>query len=1723
MMVRNIRKAAGNSRKWIALLLIGALVLPVHGQPVAAQEKEGQSVSYIKDAGLRKAINKALNKNIEKENQSNPVEQIPEVHIPEDQTPEEEQPSVDESPAEDVMDGEPEAASREEERVQEGASEELADLEPETETNETDTAEHKEEVNSAREVNKASLAEAPAEKKALRSEEQEVTKEDLEKLTVLDAVNLQIKEITGLEYAVNLETVYLDGNEIADISPLGELEHLKNFSANGQTINMAEEQVNEASLKVSNPLKGLDAQCVTEISGEEVQAEADTIIFHNLQEGTNDRTVTFTKEYEKGTFSGEIMQKVAITLPEDGKERMRRSASPRGSAMIYEKHYRYSAIQDALVQFSWDSTAKQMHVKSGWGSIDSMSWVDISAAWAAEGDKNFSRPPDDDLSPYPYTVSFNSLLSDGHVRYREYGETKLIAGWGAKRFQLATGSLLYLGQTGGNWYWNGQKRYDDRMRIVYTEPPGTDSHAFKILADGTMRRDLNPSFLASEFNVPYLNTKFKVHENHMAVLGDDFLSTRANANKKVMMRLKDSSGNIRFEEITKEGMTYYETFKDIQGLKFVHGDKLEIIDFSSAKSTIFTYNQVGKRFEIYQHSMPFYNKHLIQLIGDGGTEKGYDLLIEDGRIKTVIARGSGSTIQSGWSGKVFLSIGVYKANGDLKKKAMIRGGDHTISDNSDVSLLEGTYLDDGDEIVLYSVKNRSWDESSKIRVLGEVNGGMSGLDQYGEKPGFNTKVFRYHKSTGKLSQVDGTIAEMDGGLKNAVETQLTRLSLRPESNGDKKAWLMGLYSVGDGSVDFGNCNILKLTGLEYAVNMTNVSVSDNPLKSETYHSLRNLHDLYELTLNNIKLGSHENARKMVDQLTNLPALRKVSANNNGITDENVDEFARLRQIQYLWLNSNSISNISKLKPLVLSGPARGIYLATQNIRRPLGRAGVSESYKNKHSVIYIDGRPVLNISDILPAGKGSYNSSTNEWVWSNLDVGSIEASYNFRESRDINYTRVFFDGKVIQPIEVFEEVSVTLNPNGGTISAESFSNPIVIEKGTAVGEKLNTDTMGLTHPHGYRFAGWYENDAGMGSSWEPEAPINANMTLYAKWEPLAGEYMIIVIYVAKDNGWDEGDKVRIIGDVEGGMPELPGTGEKPNFNTTVFRYSASANKLSQVDGTIADMDGALKSTVEEKLRGFSLKPESHGNKKAWQLGLYSNAEINFGRKNVQKLTGLEYAVNMTKVSVSNNPVKPETYCSLRNLKEMTNLNIGEIELGNQEKIMVDVLVNLPALKSVYAGYNGITNVEEFSRLRQITDLNLEANSIRDLNPLYSLNTAALRNLLVESQSITEAKAEVGEGESYGFMHPIRNLSGAPVQDVSNILPAGKGSYSAVDNQITWSNLGTSTTELSYDFDTGRRTVSGSKMDYVFSGQVKIPAKVFGTTKYKLNITAGLGGMVRYTIGSETDTVISSEQTGTTKEVYVFAGQSVTLEALGKPGYDFSDWEDGTTTASKTFDMPAKELAHHARFNKKVSVTFHPNGGAWSADGSTGNKQLYLSRGEAAGPKIDETEFELEHPSGYIFAGWYQTADGTGDVWDMEAPVNQDLTLYANWNYNNEAILLFEVPKGVDLKSDGTGEATGSGMVKVVDSLDTNLLYKNVLVKATSNIRLTNSDTEEFYDVTVWKEDGSAYTDSSQPLMQLHPKGTLLPKQESFTLKTPNLYPKKKGKYQGNMVFHFSWE
>jgi Leucine-rich repeat (LRR) protein len=106
-----------------------------------------------------------------------------------------------------------------------------------------------------------------------------LTAEDMEQLTILDADYQGISNLTGLEFATNLEELYLEGNQIQDLNPVQGLTNLKKLSLGNNQIN---------SLLPLQKLTGLIELSVwknqlTSLAGVEKLAQLESLNVHTNQ------------------------------------------------------------------------------------------------------------------------------------------------------------------------------------------------------------------------------------------------------------------------------------------------------------------------------------------------------------------------------------------------------------------------------------------------------------------------------------------------------------------------------------------------------------------------------------------------------------------------------------------------------------------------------------------------------------------------------------------------------------------------------------------------------------------------------------------------------------------------------------------------------------------------------------------------------------------------------------------------------------------------------------------------------------------------------------------------------------------------------------------------------------------------------------------------------------------------------------------------------------------------------------------------------------------------------------------------------------------------------------------------------------------------------------------------------------------------------------------------
>ena len=106
-------------------------------------------------------------------------------------------------------------------------------------------------------------------------------------------------------------------------------------------------------------------------------------------------------------------------------------------------------------------------------------------------------------------------------------------------------------------------------------------------------------------------------------------------------------------------------------------------------------------------------------------------------------------------------------------------------------------------------------------------------------------------------------------------------------------------------------------------------------------------------------------------------------------------------------------------------------------------------------------------------------------------------------------------------------------------------------------------------------------------------------------------------------------------------------------------------------------------------------------------------ELNAENRQITSLTGLEHALNLTRLLLGENPISDIS--PLSNLIRLKSLNIAVCKISN-----IQPLANLTRLESLHLHFNRIEDITPLSNLMNLTDLWLNHNQIVDVRPLRDL-------------------------------------------------------------------------------------------------------------------------------------------------------------------------------------------------------------------------------------------------------------------------------------------------------------------------------------------------------------------------------------------------------------------
>lgn len=170
--------------------------------------------------------------------------------------------------------------------------------------------------------------------------------------------------------------------------------------------------------------------------------------------------------------------------------------------------------------------------------------------------------------------------------------------------------------------------------------------------------------------------------------------------------------------------------------------------------------------------------------------------------------------------------------------------------------------------------------------------------------------------------------------------------------------------------------------------------------------------------------------------------------------------------------------------------------------------------------------------------------------------------------------------------------------------------------------------------------------------------------------------------------------------------------------------------------------------------------------------------------------------------------------------------------------------------------------------------------------------------------------------------------------------------------------------------------AGQTYDGVYSGSLS--GEITGDTYV----------ILRFYTNSHIQNVISEDEskgTVTGGGTYIY-GTNMEINAIPKPGYDFSQWSNGVTSAYQSVPVYG-DATYIAYFSPKTfNVTF---------DSTTGEADITnktVTYNELYG------ELPLPKKSGYNFDGWFTSAIGGVKInADSKVTLTEDHTLYAQWS------------------------------------------------------------------------------------------------------------------------------
>lgn len=494
------------------------------------------------------------------------------------------------------------------------------------------------------------------------------------------------------------------------------------------------------------------------------------------------------------------------------------------------------------------------------------------------------------------------------------------------------------------------------------------------------------------------------------------------------------------------------------------------------------------------------------------------------------------------------------------------------------------------------------------------------------------------------------------------------------------------FSGENGLLNASNRNIRSLKGMSYLKSIVDLNLTGNRIGEMPQHleELQYMESLRSLQLN-------RNGISQIEPIGKLLELNSLFLDNNQIRD--ISHLAHLKELRRLGLNNNQISNLEPLKELT---QLTSLWLTNNNQINNL------ESLSELKSLVFLS----LNNNNQIR----SFEPISELISLEQLSLNNTQISDLTPLSRLTNLNAVWLQDNRVNNLEPLRGLtnlsSINLDRNEILdLSPISFVNTVFANRQSIV---LHPITFGFKtegifirnrnamHPSHIQFIGPSPNSDNNAIYNKEQGTVKWTHPGYNQisWNDSAGRHFSgdIYQYVSGNTFFDffpDNNLARVV---------ARAFNREPNQGVTIEELANFTENINASNESIRSVDGLRYLTSVTNLN-------------------LSNNQVNDIPQYLEEI-GLMKSLKI--LNLDNN--------KLQDIKFLSNLDLNELYLNNNNLFTLTSLSNMTELKVLEASNNNISNLIPLNSLTNLTTINLSNNLIGQVEPLSYLNNLIYLNI-----------------------------------------------------------------------------------------------------------------------------------------------------------------------------------------------------------------------------------------------------------------------------------------------------------------------------------------------------------------------------------------------------------